>query len=82
MSVEAVVVAGTNEKMECNINSYIKQMHGVEVPVSGFGASDCSKNCGSHLLYSPEVKKADVLVHELVEHLTSLTGILSVTVLK
>jgi Uri superfamily endonuclease len=80
VSVEAVVAAETNEKMECSLNGYLKKVSGTEVPVNGFGASDCRKNCGSHLLYFPELKNADILVQKLVEHLRSLSGILSVVV--
>ena len=50
--VTSVVAAPTtNRKMECDINSYIKEKCQAEVPVPGFGASDCGKNCRSHLLY-------------------------------
>jgi Uri superfamily endonuclease len=80
VSVKAVVAAETNEKMECSLNGYLKKVSDAEVPVKGFGASDCRKNCGSHLLYFPELKNADILVQKLVEHLRSLTGILSVVV--
>jgi Uri superfamily endonuclease len=80
VSMEAVVATETNEKMECSLNGYLKKVSGAEVPVNGFGASDCRKNCGSHLLYFPELKKADILVQKLVEHLRLLTGILSVVV--
>jgi Uri superfamily endonuclease len=80
VSVEAVIAAETNKKMECNINSHIKGITGAEVPVKGFGASDCRKNCGSHLLYFPEIENADCLVQKLVRHLRSESGILSVSV--
>ena len=80
VSVEAIIVAETNEKMECKTNQYIKGMMGAEVPVVGFGASDCRKNCGSHLLYLPKVETADFLVQKLVRHLRSASGILSVHV--
>ncbi len=79
--VEAVVAAETNEKMECSLNSYMKRLSGAEVRVNGFGASDCRKNCGSHLLYFPERKESDVLVQKLVKHLGSSAGILSVCVI-
>ena len=50
--VTSVVAAPTtNRKMECDINSYIKEKCQAKVPVPGFGASDCGKNCRSHLLY-------------------------------
>jgi len=81
VSVEAVIAAETNEKMECNTNQYMKKIMGAKVPVRGFGASDCRKKCGSHLLYFPEVEKADCLVQKLVEQSQSTSGILSVTVI-
>ena len=80
VSVEAVIAVETNEKMECSINSYLKKIRGVKVPVNGFGTSDCRKNCRSHLLYFPEGEKADCLVQEFVEQLQSASGTLSVVV--
>jgi len=81
VSIEAVIVAETNENMECKTNQYIKTIMGAEVPVKGFGASDCRKNCESHLLYFPEIENADFLVQKLVRHLQSASGILSVCVI-
>jgi Uri superfamily endonuclease len=50
--VVSVVAAPThNRKIECEINSCIKERCQAKVPVPGFGASDCGKNCRSHLLY-------------------------------
>jgi Uri superfamily endonuclease len=80
VSIEAVIVAETNQNMECKINQRIKTMKGAKVQIKGFGASDCRKNCGSHLLYFPEIKKADFLVRSLVGQLQSASGILSVCV--
>jgi len=77
VSVEAVIAAETNKKMECNLNSYIKKIRGTKVPVNGFGASDCRKNCGSHLLYFPEIGNVDCLVEKLVRYTQSSSGILS-----
>jgi Uri superfamily endonuclease len=54
---------------------------GAEVPVKGFGASDCRRNCESHLLYFPEIENADFLVQKLVTHLHSSSGIFSVLVI-
>ena len=81
VSVEAVVAAETSKDMECSLNSHLKNMKDAEVPVNGFGASDCRKNCGTHLLYFPETNNPDCLVQELVKHLSSSAGILSVCVL-
>ena len=80
VSVEAVIVAETNEKMECDSNQYMKRMMRGKVLVKGFGASDCRKNCGSHLLYFPEIRKADFLVQRFVRYLHSSAAILSVCV--
>jgi len=80
VSVEAVIVAETNENMECKTNQYLKRIMGAKVQVKGFGASDCRKSCGSHLLYFPEIENADFLVQKLVGHLHSSSGILSVYV--
>jgi Uri superfamily endonuclease len=78
VSVEMVIVAETKENMECKTNQHIKTITGAKVPVKGFGASDCRKNCESHLLYFPEIENADCLVQKLVEYLQSSSGILSV----
>ena len=80
VSVEAVIVAETNENMECPLNKYLKSIIGAKVLVKGFGASDCRKKCESHLLYFPEIKIADCLVQKLVGHLQSSSGILLVYV--
>jgi len=80
VSVEAVIAAETNENMECKTNQHIKTIMGAKVQVKGFGASDCRKNCKSHLLYFPEIENADCLVQKLVEYLQSSSDILSVYV--
>ena len=79
--VEAIITAETKEKMECSLNHYLKQMKGVKVPIYGFGASDCKKNCGSHLLYFSELINSDFLVQKLVQHLSSSAFNLSVDVI-
>lgn len=78
VSVEATIDAETTKKMECTIKSYLKNLKGAKVPINGFGASDCRKNCRSHLLYFPELKSADYLIQKLVVNSQSSTGILSV----
>jgi Uri superfamily endonuclease len=82
MSIEAVIVAETNENMECKTNQHIKTIMGAKVPVKGFGASDCRKNCQSHLLYFPEIEKADYLAQKLVRYLHSSADIISVHVVR
>ena len=50
-TVTAVVCGQTNREAECQMNQYIMSQGKAEIPVMGFGASDCKKHCGSHLLY-------------------------------
>ena len=52
--VKAVVTAETESRMECEINRYLKESMGAEVPILGFGSSDCRGGCGSHLLFVGE----------------------------
>ena len=80
VSIEAAITAKTKKKLECAINSYLKDIKGAKVPINRFGASDCRKNCKIHLLYFTELKKADCLVQKLVLHLQSSIDILSVIV--
>jgi Uri superfamily endonuclease len=52
--VTAIVAAHTSKKLECEINRRLKNETTAEIPVLGFGASDCKEKCGSHLLYLGE----------------------------
>ncbi|OYT44296.1 hypothetical protein B6U84_04450 [Candidatus Bathyarchaeota archaeon ex4484_40] len=49
--VKAVITVETEERMECEVNKYLKERMNAEVPVPGFGSSDCRGGCGSHLLF-------------------------------
>ena len=80
VSIEAVVVAQTKEKMECNLNNYIKNIKGAKVQVKGFGASDCKKGCGTHLLHFPEETKTEMLVQKIADYLGSVADVVSVEV--
>jgi Uri superfamily endonuclease len=82
VSIEAVIVAETYEKVECETNQYIKKTIGAKVPIMGFGSSDCRKNCGSHLLYFSKIQNKGCLVQKIVKQLESVFGILSVYVLQ
>ena len=72
VSVEAVIVVETNEKMECKANQHIKTIRGAKVPVKGFGASDCRKNCGSHLLFFPDIIEASFLFQKIAKYYEDL----------
>ena len=73
VSVEAVIVAETNENMECNSNQYLKSIIGAKVPVKGFGASDCRKNCKSHLLFFPDIIETKEIENKIVKFVGKLS---------
>jgi Uri superfamily endonuclease len=66
-TITAVVAAQTNRELECRMNLCIKMEGGAKIPVKGFGASDCEKNCESHLLFFPHITKEDILVKKIVK---------------
>jgi len=47
---EVIVFPGAREG-ECSLNLRIKGMPGARVLIHGFGASDCTAGCQSHLIY-------------------------------
>jgi len=49
--VTAAIAAQVHKEAECNINRSIRERLRAEIPVAGFGASDCKQNCESHLLH-------------------------------
>jgi Uri superfamily endonuclease len=52
-----VIVAGvTRQKMECTINKCLKDVFHAQIPFSGFGSSDCTEHCESHLLYLDQTR--------------------------
>jgi len=51
VSLTAVVAGITNKKMECGINRCLREMFRAHIPFLGFGSSDCTERCGSHLLF-------------------------------
>lgn len=50
-SLIAVFAAETLRNLECEVNQHIRDRGRAEIPIPGFGASDCRKNCESHLLF-------------------------------
>jgi len=82
VSVEAVVAAESSQKMECEMNQHIRRDIGAKVQIKGFGASDCRRNCGSHLLFFPDAENVDLLVQNLVTGFRSVSGVLVVQVIQ
>jgi len=60
IALTGVVAAQTSTKLECEMNRYIKENGGAEIPVLGFGASDCRQSCNSHLLHFKEDIKSKI----------------------
>jgi Uri superfamily endonuclease len=51
VSIEAMVVVSSKQKLECQVNQLIRNQMKAKIPVPEFGACDCNRRCGSHLLY-------------------------------
>ena len=64
VKVESVVASPTPKKAECEINQNIRERLHATIPVRGFGSSDCTKRCGSHLLYLGLAENAARMVAE------------------
>ena len=62
-----LVAAQTDRRVECKINHYIKIKERAEITVPHFGASDCKKNCGSHLLFYPDIIEEQILVQKIAK---------------
>jgi endonuclease-3 len=75
VSVEAVIAVKTSKNVECSLNSYLKSISGAEITINRFGASDCKKNCKSHLLFFPGIENPDCLIQKLVEYISLSAGI-------
>jgi Uri superfamily endonuclease len=81
VTIEQIVVAETTKKLECTINSHLKTLANTTIPVNGFGASDCTNTCQSHLLYFPELGLTDFLVQKLTSYLELLPDVSSVVII-
>ena len=81
VTIEKTVATETTKKLECTINCYLKTLADTTIPVNGFGTSDCTNNCKSHLLYFPELGSTDFLVQKLVLYLESLADVSSVVII-
>lgn len=50
-SILAVVAGASKANRECEITNLIQRIERASLPIIGFGASDCRRNCKSHLVY-------------------------------
>ena len=69
VSIEAIIVAQTNEKKECALNKFIQTFRGATVQVYGFGSSDCKNDCLAHLIFFPDLSRNEVLVNKIIAFL-------------
>ena len=79
VSVEAIIAVETREKIECDVNSYLKNAYTPTILVKGFGSSDCKKRCRSHLLFfseSVEVKKTFKKFADCIQELQDVLSVI------
>ncbi len=51
--VGAIIIPQNSGLTECFLNQVMGRKFGGQVVAPGFGASDCSEDCGAHLFFSP-----------------------------
>lgn len=51
VDLTSVIASRARQRMECEVNKALMAMIEASVPIFGFGASDCTHGCGSHLIY-------------------------------
>ena len=49
---------------ECQFSQFLVNQKFSQIPIIGFGASDCKSRCGSHLIMFPKSTDLDVLYQE------------------
>lgn len=67
--VRAVWYCATRTRLECSWSQTLAALAGTDVPMRGFGASDCDAGCRAHLVRLP----ADVALHDVREALIETT---------
>lgn len=82
VSIKAIVAIETMQKIECDVNSYLKNTFAPEILFKRFGSSDCKKRCGSHLLFFSESFGTEKTIQKIVGGLQELQGVLSVILIK
>lgn len=49
--IREIHIFPSRERKECHLNKTVRGKTGAQLFAPGFGASDCSQGCGSHLSY-------------------------------
>ena len=52
--VRGVYYTVSEQPLECEWSQILARVSGAEIPVPGFGASDCNNGCAAHLVGFPE----------------------------
>jgi len=65
--IVSIIVIPSDENVECEVNQRIRDELNAKTTVKKFGASDCTKKCGSHLLYFPHAASIDLLTTEILD---------------
>ncbi len=69
--IVSIMVIPSDENVECDVNQRIRDELKAKITVMKFGASDCTKKCGSHLLYFPDAASSDLLTTQILDLLRS-----------
>jgi sugar fermentation stimulation protein A len=64
-----IAVPSPSKQMECKLADAIRSIRGAEIPMRGFGSSDC--RCESHLVFLGE-EDLEPVTETLVYHLSTL----------
>jgi Uri superfamily endonuclease len=64
VNLKAIVAGVMRQKMECTVNQCLKEVFHAQIPFRGFGSSDCTEHCISHLLYLGQNRN---IVEKIVE---------------
>jgi len=64
VDLKAIVAGVMRQKMECTINQSLRDIFHAQIPFLGFGSSDCTEHCNSHLLYLDQTRN---IVEKIVE---------------
>lgn len=68
--VEAVFIIPSEKRLECELNQLLRNRLEAKVVVPSFGASDCHKRCGSHLLFFPKIMRKASLIGDIAKTLS------------
>lgn len=75
--VITIVAAASAVNKECEIAEQIQRIEGASVPIAGFGASDCRRDCRSHLMHFKENAKLKTIV-DVYRHVLGSAKILQI----